>query len=415
MSRAMGAGRRRAGGWILISGHRGSATGSTHPGLAAAVRPEPAEQLDQADNDQAEDPPADPPARNAAQGHSTASGSELVPKRKAGGTPRRGGSRPAAGIVFTGSGDGIVQLKNVPGPAAVRISGNQTSNHFKVRALGTQDVVVVTTGPYQGVRPLDWDGGNWTGFEVTTTGPWRIEVMPLSVIPTSTSRSRAREIKSSPPPATVQSPISPPTTTDGSFNVVHVEPDNGESPLHFQPTPRLWARPTRDHNSSIYTPRARGPFRSRIVLAPVPRIGPAWPAAAAIMNEAVAIRVFVIKDDEVVRRGLCDLLDSVPWVFRSPPVGGRSGDVNRLSRCRGPSPRSCLGDRAVAGVALGGGEVGRRVGAGAAAEAVGARPAGEHVVAAHPDQPVVTSAAGQVSLPAAAGQGVVPLPPHSRS
>jgi hypothetical protein len=27
------------------------------------LRPEPAEQLDQADNDQAEDPPADPPAR----------------------------------------------------------------------------------------------------------------------------------------------------------------------------------------------------------------------------------------------------------------------------------------------------------------------------------------------------------------
>jgi hypothetical protein len=87
--------------------------------------------------------------------------------------------------VFTGSGDGIVQLtKNTPGPAAVRISGNQTSNHFEVRALGTRDVVVVTTGPYQGVRPLDWDGGNSTGFEVTTTGPWRIEVMPLSAMPT---------------------------------------------------------------------------------------------------------------------------------------------------------------------------------------------------------------------------------------
>jgi hypothetical protein len=31
------------------------------------------------------------------------------------------------------------------------------------------------------------------------------------------------------------------------------------------------------------------------------------------MNEAVAIRVFVLNDDEVVRRGLCDLLESVPW------------------------------------------------------------------------------------------------------
>jgi hypothetical protein len=112
--------------------------GSAHPRLAAAVRPEPAEQFDQADKDQAEDPPADPPERNAAEGHSTASGSEAGPKAESGraGNPAEGGSRPAAGIVFTGSGDGIVQLtKNAPGPAAVRISGNQKSNHFKVQAL----------------------------------------------------------------------------------------------------------------------------------------------------------------------------------------------------------------------------------------------------------------------------------------
>ena len=87
--------------------------------------------------------------------------------------------------MFTGSGDGIVQLPtNAPRPAAVRISGNQTSNHLSVRALGTQDILVVTTRPYEGVRPLDWEGANATGFEVTTTGPWRIEVMPLSAMPT---------------------------------------------------------------------------------------------------------------------------------------------------------------------------------------------------------------------------------------
>ena len=39
------------------------------------------------------------------------------------------------------------------------------------------------------------------------------------------------------------------------------------------------------------------------------------------MNEAVAIRVFVLDADEVVRRGLCDLLESVPWDFRSPTGG----------------------------------------------------------------------------------------------
>jgi hypothetical protein len=112
------------------------------------------------------------------------------------------------------------------------------------------------------------------------------------------------------------------------------------------------------------------------------------------MNGAVAIRVFVLNDDEVVRRGLCDWLESVPRVFRSPPVGGRSGDVNRLSRCRGPSPRSCLRDRAVGGVAFGGGEVGCGVDAAAAAEAVGARPAGEPVATGAAAQAVVATAAG---------------------
>jgi hypothetical protein len=149
------------------------------------LRPEPAQQRGQADDNQAEDPPADP------EGHSAASGSEAGTTAESGrpGDPAEGGTtpatRPAASIVFTGSGDGIVRLtKNATGPAAVRISGNRTLNYFQVRALGTQDVVVVTTDPYEGVWPLDWEGGTSTGFEVTATGPWRIEVMPLSATPT---------------------------------------------------------------------------------------------------------------------------------------------------------------------------------------------------------------------------------------
>jgi len=151
------------------------------------LRPEPAEQRDQANNNQAEDPLADLLARYAPEGHSTASGSEAGTKAESGrpGDPAERGSTPAASIVFTGSGDGIVWLrKNAPGPAAVRISGNRRSNRFEVRARGTQNVVVVTTDPYEGVWPLDWEGGNSTGFEVTASSPWRIEVMPLSAMPT---------------------------------------------------------------------------------------------------------------------------------------------------------------------------------------------------------------------------------------
>ena len=152
------------------------------------VRPEPVEQHGQADNNQTEDDlPADPQARNAAEAHSTASGSEADTKPESGRPeiPAEDGSTSAASTVFTGSEDRIVQLtNNAPGPAAVRISGNEQSNYLRVRTLGTQSVLVVTTRSYEGVRPLDWDGGNSTGFEVTTTGPWRIEVLPLSAMPT---------------------------------------------------------------------------------------------------------------------------------------------------------------------------------------------------------------------------------------
>ena len=150
-------------------------------------RPEPAEQRGQADNNQTEDPPTDPQARNPAEDHSTASGSETGTKAESGRpeTPAEDGSTSAASTVFTGSEDRIVQLtNNAPGPAAVRISGNEQSNYLRVRTLGTQNVLVITTRSYEGVLPLDWDGGNSTGFEVTTTGPWRIEVLPLSAMPT---------------------------------------------------------------------------------------------------------------------------------------------------------------------------------------------------------------------------------------
>jgi beta-lactam-binding protein with PASTA domain len=89
-----------------------------------------------------------------------------------------------AGIVLTGSGDAVVELtKDVPGPAAVRITGNEASRYFGVRAVGSEEDLVITLRPYRGIRPLDWNGGESTCLEVSATGPWRIEVLPLSAIP----------------------------------------------------------------------------------------------------------------------------------------------------------------------------------------------------------------------------------------
>ena len=90
-----------------------------------------------------------------------------------------------AAIVLTGSNDAVVKFaKNAPGPAVVYITGNTACRNFGVRILGTKHLLVNTLQPYEGVRTLDWDGGESTGFEVRASGPWRIEVLPLSVIPT---------------------------------------------------------------------------------------------------------------------------------------------------------------------------------------------------------------------------------------
>jgi hypothetical protein len=90
-----------------------------------------------------------------------------------------------ATIVATGSTDAVVKFtKNIPGPVVVYITGNAASHYFCVRILGTEQYLVNTLEPYDGVRWLDRDGGESTDFEVRATGPWRIEVLPLSVIPT---------------------------------------------------------------------------------------------------------------------------------------------------------------------------------------------------------------------------------------
>jgi von Willebrand factor type A domain len=88
-------------------------------------------------------------------------------------------------IEATGSADAVVKFtKNAPGPVVVHITANAASHYFGVRILGTEQYLVNTLEPYDGVRWLDCNGGRSTDFEVRATGPWRIEVLPLSAIPT---------------------------------------------------------------------------------------------------------------------------------------------------------------------------------------------------------------------------------------
>ena len=112
-------------------------------------------------------------------------GSEMAAAAAAAAEERSAEDGHNATIVLKGSADAVVSFaKNAPGPAVVHITGNAASRYFAVRILGTEQYLVNTLEPYDGVRSLDRDGGESTGFEVRATGPWRIEVLPLSAIPT---------------------------------------------------------------------------------------------------------------------------------------------------------------------------------------------------------------------------------------
>lgn len=90
-------------------------------------------------------------------------------------------------IVITGSGDSIVDIQKDHGPALVHIIGNASSSYFGVKSYDDNneqiDLLVNTTDPYDGFRPLDFlDDQYSVRFEVQATGDWIIEILPLGAI-----------------------------------------------------------------------------------------------------------------------------------------------------------------------------------------------------------------------------------------
>lgn len=90
-------------------------------------------------------------------------------------------------ILLTGTGDAIVDLEKSEDPMLVRISGNAGGSHFAVSNYGADgqqiDLLVNTVEPYEGIRPLDFRSGEHTArFEVSATGAWEIEVLPLAMV-----------------------------------------------------------------------------------------------------------------------------------------------------------------------------------------------------------------------------------------
>jgi len=88
-------------------------------------------------------------------------------------------------LVITGTGDSIEDIDNYFNIAIVHIVGNSSGHHFAVINYGEDgesiDLLVNTTEPYDGIRPLDFrNGEHTTRFEIKATGEWTIEILPLS-------------------------------------------------------------------------------------------------------------------------------------------------------------------------------------------------------------------------------------------
>lgn len=88
-------------------------------------------------------------------------------------------------IILTGNGDSIVDFENPFNLAIVHITGNASSRHFAVKNYDGNgnylDLLVNTTDPYDGIRPLDFGNNeHTTRFEVKAVGEWKIEILPLT-------------------------------------------------------------------------------------------------------------------------------------------------------------------------------------------------------------------------------------------
>jgi len=90
-------------------------------------------------------------------------------------------------VTYTGANDTILDIEPL-GPAVLPITRNHSARHFAVTTYGPGneklDLLINTTDPYDGSRPLDWSDDETTvRLEINAVGPWTIEHLPLAPIP----------------------------------------------------------------------------------------------------------------------------------------------------------------------------------------------------------------------------------------
>lgn len=92
---------------------------------------------------------------------------------------------PPEPIVLTGTGDSVVDVDKWDGPAIARVKYTGGGN-FAVwnvdDASQKIDLLINTIGAYEGVVPVDFlDREHTARFEITASGSWEIQVLPLDL------------------------------------------------------------------------------------------------------------------------------------------------------------------------------------------------------------------------------------------
>lgn len=86
-------------------------------------------------------------------------------------------------VEFSGQGDSILDVE-LWGPGILHIVGNNESRHFAVETISDtgemNDLLVNTTEPYDGRRPIDWYKDQMTRrLRISAFGPWQITYYPF--------------------------------------------------------------------------------------------------------------------------------------------------------------------------------------------------------------------------------------------
>ena len=93
---------------------------------------------------------------------------------------------PPEPIVYTGTGDTILDIESPVWLVTLHIVGNAGGQHFAVTSYDKNgeyiDLLVNTTDPYDGYRPIGLlDQSTVTRLEITGGGEWRLEALPLEL------------------------------------------------------------------------------------------------------------------------------------------------------------------------------------------------------------------------------------------